>query len=329
MALWDGIDFCLGIAAVTALAAGPAYLCARWRAARQPADQRLTELLETLPSAVAVFDPADRLVQANDQLLRLLTDLRATIRSGQSRREVFTQLAEAGVFAEAIGRVESFVDDIMWLSTNGDSDWEANLTDGRCLHFRERVGSNGQRLVTCLDITTQKRQSWELEEKSTMLRTTLDSIDQGLLVFGPDFRLVNWNDQFFKLNGIDPAIAAVGLSLHDLITHFAEKGLLDANPGGEAVDERVRSVMRCEPPQLNARLPSGRVLDLRRRPMPAGGVAITCTDITDLENREEALKRRSAELEAIFGNMDEGLAVIEKNLDIVAMNERHLELLEL
>jgi len=87
--------------------------------------------------------------------------------------------------------------------------------------------------------------------------------------------------------------------------------------------------MQCDPPQLEMTGHTGRILDVRRTRMPDGGVTIAITDVTESRRYQEDLRRRSSELEAIFGNLDVGIAFVDGDEQIVAMNEKMLELQDL
>ena len=164
-----------------------------------------------------------------------------------------------------------------------------------------------------------------MDEKSELLTTSLESIDQGVLVFDGDGRMQTWNQRYFDLFGFTADIAGVGLSLKKFCWYLADIGVLKKN-SPEFIDRRVKAIMDCNPPQHEMIGREGRTLDVRRNPMPDGGVSITITDVTAARRDREDLQRRSAELEAIFANLDVGIAFVDAEGGMVAMNEVLLEL---
>src|SRR3546814_3968702 len=50
-----------------------------------------------------------------------------------------------------------------------------------------------------LDITDEKRHAEEAARYTTLLRSTLENISQGLCAFDGDQRLMTWNARFFEL----------------------------------------------------------------------------------------------------------------------------------
>ena len=282
-------------------------------------------IIEALPIALAYFNGSGRLCQVDEELRQLLPVVHALNHQDMSRLDFFRAVAEAGIFVDAAGRVDAFLDDVAARAEAGVMEWDVNLTDGRSLHIRERNTTEGGRLLTCVDVTSQRRQSWELDEKSELLRTSLESLDQGVWAVDANGALLTWNQRYFDLFGVTSEIAATGLPLATLAAYLAETGLLDGNSPDFAA-RRVAEIMTCNPPQYEMRGRNGHTLDVRRNPLPDGGVIITITDITSSQSIQEDLKRRSEELEAIFANLDVGIAFIDGQGEMVAVNEVLLEL---
>jgi len=81
-----------------------------------------------------------------------------------------------------------------------------------------------------------------LDEKSELLTTSLESIDQGVLVFDGDGRMQTWNQRYFDLFGFTADIAGVGLSLKKFCWYLADTGVLKEN-SPEFIDRRVKAIM--------------------------------------------------------------------------------------
>jgi signal transduction histidine kinase len=286
---------------------------------------RDVEIVEALPIAVVYFDANDRLRQVNDMLLQLMPTVHGLNHQSICRLDFFRALSEAGIFVDALDRVEEFLADVSERSRPPRVEWEVSLTDGRSLHISERTTENGGRLIVCADITTQKQQSWALDEKSELLHASLESIDQGVVVYGADGGMLTWNQRYFELLGVTPEVAKVGLSVETMCSYLGEAGVFQDN-SPDYISRRAKEILACEPPQHEMTRRDGRTLDVRRNSMPDGGVSITITDVTALRQDQEDLQRRSTELEEIFANLHVGIAFADGEGDIVAMNEMLLEL---
>ena len=319
--------FFLAIGVVGAFALG---LALKLRRTPSPANARPTrhhdsDLVEAVPIAVALFDADDRLSLTNSQFSQLLPMVDDLRNQDIGRLDFFRFLAEAGIFVDAAHRVSAFLADVAARAEPQEIEWEVSLTDGRSLQFTERATTGGGRLLTCVDVTRQKKQSWALDEKTHLLRTSLESIDQGVLVFGPGGGLRTWNQRYFDLFGVTSEIAEAGVSLEKMCWFMADAGVFEDN-GVEFVTRRIEDIRNCDPPQHEMAGPDGRTLDVRRTRMPDGGVTITITDVTASRRDQEDLRKRSAELEAIFGNLDVGIAFFGADGEMVAMNEVLLDL---
>ncbi|MEO8715744.1 MAG: CHASE3 domain-containing protein, partial [Acetobacteraceae bacterium] len=158
---------------------------------------------------------------------------------------------------------------------------------------------------------------------ATQLRTSLDSISQGVALFDVDHRLVRWNEPLPLLLGLshsglatgtpyavlESRLAATlmgGLPFLDAEKQFQEAGLRDPRP---IVHERVRTS-------------DGRGFEVRRSAMPGGGFVITVADITE-RTRAEAMMRESQRMQAI-GQLTGGIAHDFNNLLAVIMGNLEL-----
>ncbi|MDA1101038.1 MAG: PAS-domain containing protein [Proteobacteria bacterium] len=290
-----------------------------------PLQRHDSDLVEAVPIAVALFDADDRLSLVNSKLSQMLPMVDALKNQGTSRFDFFRFLAEADTFVDAAHRMPAFLADVAARAEPREIEWEVNLTDGRSLQFAERATDAGGRLLTCVDVTGQKRQSWALDEKTHLLRSSLESIDQGVLVFGPGGGMRTWNQRYFDLLGVTSEIADVGVSIEKLCRYLADAGVFAGNDG-KSVSRRIEEILTCDPSQYEMAGPGGRALDVRHTRMPDGGITITITDVTASRRDQEDLRKRSAELEAIFSNLDVGIAFFGSDGEIVAMNEVLLEL---
>lgn len=156
------------------------------------------------------------------------------------------------------------------------------------------------------------------------MRTALDSISQGIGVFGPDNRLLRWNECFGILLGLPPQTLRPGLSYASLaqMSEVEGKGQLlaigdELLPGqsGRAADEPV--VLE------RTRRPDERSFELRWTATPDNGFVQTISDITE-RVRAEATVRETQRLQAV-GQLTGGIAHDFNNLLTVIMG--NLELL--
>lgn len=296
---------------------------------RQRADaahQRLTEALEAIPVAVCIYDSDDRLRVVNSYAREVLEPINDVLTEGMPRSEITRRSAEAGFIPLSPEQPEVEPGD--GTSAPGiEISWEVMARDGRCFMMRKRRSGSGDLIVSGIDITELKKQTWELSEQSGLLQGTLDSIDQGLAVFSTNYQLVAWNHNFLTMMGLDQLDVEVGTTMQELTRNYRNMANEQEFASEDLVEEACRRAMMCEPPQLTVEPSTGRILDVRRSRMPDGGVALTLTDITELKQREQELSRKTEELEVVFQSMEQGIAVLDEHLNILTVNGRLLDLL--
>jgi signal transduction histidine kinase len=161
----------------------------------------------------------------------------------------------------------------------------------------------------------------ESEQRSLALRlrTTLDSLSQGVGVFDADRKLQDWNDCFHELFAVPQAIVRPGMTYAAFVAYTAGGGqtFLEsedqirhgaAAAGGPITYEHIRS--------------DGCQLELRRTPMPDNGFVLTVTDMTKRAQAESVL-REAQKMHAI-GHLTGGIAHDFNNLLTAIMGNLEL-----
>lgn len=111
----------------------------------------------------------------------------------------------------------------------------------------------------------------ESEEKSALLETTLQNIQQGISLIDRDDRLRMWNPHFLSLLGLNDRAAYAGQPLSEVLT-AADPPI--ALTGSGAMEHR-----RAD----------GAIIEILQTDMPDGRRILTYTDISELKRREEIL----------------------------------------
>ncbi|MCJ2032758.1 CHASE3 domain-containing protein [Methylobacterium sp. J-068] len=141
------------------------------------------------------------------------------------------------------------------------------------------------------------------------LRASLDSLSQGIAVFGADRRMTNWNHCFQVLLDIPKAMLRPGTPYVAFVEHTAEAG----RPALESEDQiRHGRSVAGEPVVYERVRGDEHHLELRRTPMPDGGFVLTVTDMTKRAQAEGVL-REAQKMQAI-GQLTGGIAHDFNNL---------------
>ncbi len=151
----------------------------------------------------------------------------------------------------------------------------------------------------------------EAEQRTValQLRASLDSLSQGVAVFGADHRLSNWNDCFRVLLDLPRAMVRAGTPYGAFDEHLSGDGAPFLESEGQIRQGRLspRESVVYERARGN-----GHQLELRRAPMPDGGFVLTVTDMTK-RAQAEAVLREAQKMQAI-GQLTGGIAHDFNNL---------------
>ncbi len=173
------------------------------------------------------------------------------------------------------------------------------LSSGHTVRSNRTAMPDGGFVTTYTDISKLVRAEAKLEEKSNLLRTTLDNIDQGFLVLDADLDVVLFNNAYIRLFGLKRGDIRIGMSYGEVLGVMVANGEFANEPrSGEEIIERRLSLARDGGVQRSIHhRPNGTCFSVFRQPMPKGGRVMTYTDITELKETEAELvqARDSAE----------------------------------
>jgi diguanylate cyclase (GGDEF)-like protein len=126
-----------------------------------------------------------------------------------------------------------------------------------------------------------------LQEKSTLLETTLANMDQGLIVATPERTVGVFNQSAMRLLDLPSGVMREGISFDVVLKHQREQ----ANGAAEGKSRSPFSTqadLLDHPHTYELRTLKGDLLEIRSVPLPGGGALQTFTDITQrtlAENR--------------------------------------------
>jgi two-component system, NtrC family, sensor kinase len=127
----------------------------------------------------------------------------------------------------------------------------------------------------------------ELRERQAELRVTFDNMGDGVVMFDAAGRLTAWNRNFQELIELPESFLAGRPTRAEYFRYLADRGEfvsadLEAQLG-RTVDDTGE--MRYERTR-----PDGRIIEVRRNPVPGGGFVLIYSDITKRKRAEEAIR---------------------------------------
>jgi len=310
----------------------------RWRQSEQELDAKadlLSVALDYMDQGLIVYD-GNFVIQAfNDRAKSLLKVSDHALHEGGSMVTLMefwiTQAADSPVQAEQqVQTVQKQIE-------SGEAfAFEQQLPCGTALSCAGRPRVNGGYVVTLEDITESKRQERELAEKTAMLEATIQHMDQGLLAFDGDLKILFANERAKMMTGIPREMLQPGESFEDIVRFSAERGAYDEDTNGFNTDQLIANARGSEPFSMERKCSGNTTALVRCHPRPHGGYIMTYTDITatkrqqhELSEMAEALRQKSVQLDRVFTNMGSGVAMFDADCCLVICNPRYREMFQL
>jgi diguanylate cyclase (GGDEF)-like protein len=184
-------------------------------------------------------------------------------------------------------------------------EWNVSNSRGRAFPVEIRLFQMPARdlrlvRVEVTDISDRIRAERALIEKTLLLESTFENIDEGICLIDAHLNVLTFNRRLLTLLGIDDESFKPGVPVENFIRHLAERG--DYGPGDvhEQVQQRLDDIATFRAHEFRRARPNGRIIETRGRPMPGGGVVRTYRDVTATHVLAEQLSRQ-ARFDALTG----------------------------
>ena len=278
------------------------------------AQTRLIDAIESIPESFMLLDREDRLVLCNSRYRELHARIAHVLVPGTPFAEICRASAYAELPANAKGREEEWVADRLRRHNAAHFDVEERQIGDRWFQVSEQHTRDGGTVVVQSEITTVKRREQELADKTALLRAAFDHMEQGLLLLDARLCLKTWNERWVEMMEVPAELVRAGMPMEDLLRLAASRGELGAGDAEEAVRRRLEQIRRGDLTMAEVYRANGRVVEIRRSPMPDGGTLCTYADITERKRVESDLRRAKDEAELASRSKTEFLANMSHEL---------------
>jgi signal transduction histidine kinase/DNA-binding response OmpR family regulator len=164
-----------------------------------------------------------------------------------------------------------------------------------CKLERERAGLEADARALQQTADALRESEGRFSEKSQLLETTLQHMDQGIMVVDASRIVALCNRRVIEIMELPEELMAANPRFDDVLAYQAREQEYGS-------DDTLREVVRLrgaldQPRVRERRRPNGRMIEFRNIPLPSGGAVRTFTDITARKASEEQLaaSRQQAE----------------------------------
>lgn len=164
------------------------------------------------------------------------------------------------------------------------------------------------------------RQELEQRERTiaaqgALLRTALDTVDVGIAVIGPDYRVALSNERYFELLDIPAELRREGVELAEIIRARAGDTASVDGSVEDYIADKLASYTRRENHRFEATTRAGRHLAFQRTAMSDGRFLIAVTDMTEAR---EAERRKDEFVSTVSHELRTPLTSIAGSLGLLA-----------
>lgn len=288
--------------------------------------QLMQLILDSMHQAVRVFDKDFKLILANRRIVEDFGYPEDFAKIGVSHENMVRLSAEMGEYGP--GDIEEIVKEHVGYGKQMRQRGSIVRTpNGRYVKKHRAPLPGGGWLAAYSDVTDLVKAEAELARKTTLLRSTLENMGDGLVVYDENLRLLNFNQSWVEMWDLPPNIAREGISFEELLRFNIDRGEYGEIDDVEGyIRNRLDDLRYGRMSFYEHERPDGRILLIRRHYAPNGTVIINHTDITRLKAVEKEAANKSALLEAVLENMRHGISVYDKDMRLIAYNRNYINL---
>ncbi len=295
-------------------------------------DALLRQVLDGVDAGICIVDAEGRIALYNKRLPEILGLPESLLAGRPSQDDVIRFQASRGDLdalgidtearmAQVAAKIQRATEPFRYERAN---------RDGRILEVFIHPLTDGRQVRTFTDVTAVRAAARRLETAESLLTEILAGIDAEVTVFDADEAFVLGNKRFHERNPHLPSDAELtGRKFADIVRLAVAAGMV-ADPQAKKdpetyVARRIVEWREAKEQRFEYRPASGRWHLVRTHRSPAGLTIQFVFDVSDQKRAEEELAAKSGLLELALESMGDGLALYDKDINIIFHNRQMRE----
>ena len=136
----------------------------------------------------------------------------------------------------------------------------------------------------------------ELRRRTDLLDEVIESMAEGIVVFGEDLIIETVNSKAAEMSGLPPSVWATGRNIGDVLDIGIRHGLYPYASRDAYFDDMRRELAATGYFTATRKQVDGKIISEKIRSRPGGGYVVTYSDITEMTARETALQTLNRDL---------------------------------
>ncbi len=282
-------------------------------------------LLASLTDAVMLFVADGTLLETNGHEGGVLGLPAEFGRRGALFQDALRHMVRRGEFGRDLPEDAEVARHWLALTSPGHKRMVQRFACGRWIELDYHPQPDGKLCILARDITEMRESALALEAERATLRTVIDNLADGVMLFDKEGRWRIANRQLMEFLRLPPEVAHPGANGRDILRFQAMRGDFGVPPEDpdalEAmVEERARAIRTPGGSRYTRRTAGGYWIEFNMLPLPDGGLLACFRDITRLKDQEEALEAERALLRRVLDGLQDAVILLDPDGAIVETN---------
>ena len=263
----------------------------------------LANAIEAIREGFALFDADDLLVMCNSRFGMPMLDLQDKLTPGLAFESYVQMVSKSQYLALPEGVTpQEWARRRLKRHTDKHVIFNVRMAGDRWVQVSEHRTPNGGTVILQTDVTDIVRLEREergklLDDQARMIRATLDHINQGVMIFDNETRLVGWNKKVSDILSVPVSQFRLGTKFDTLSERLNPSFTFLGGMTPERLTDWINRSSGRPPLAFGLKHLGDVTLDVFAREMPDGGFVISFADVTAERDAVQALSEANELLE--------------------------------